>query len=396
MIKLGVLLVCLSLTLGSLSASSSGLFSICDLSNYNYGKGSLNPGVPQFITYRYPQGQVMPWAQKPVDGSMYYTVRSADGDPSIDPVSYYPDQLTTIHLRTLDLDMQFIGLQMYAYNGTTDLKGRPHVGRWFSAPGTSFHNPPCDKGQTISHSDADYKPIHNRFYLNVPKGSGTIYIKSMIKYGEQNKGNFYLPKVLTLTESATPPPLNPPAQFVVSKAMQSCSDACAQIQSSPVCSPALTQAINTPDQLLAAVQNQNIAKCNVPVLALCGTGLSAPHYDAHSKNCYHYVDSCPAPGKSWGDPAVKTAGFNCEDNTLGVNQFCVCSNGADNSKLETSNMDPLIAIGAGGGGLIIVIAVLGLYLVRRKRLNNKGATADYSSPQNKFYAVPNSPVINSH
>lgn len=161
-----VLLLCTAVA--TVHAVSSGMLGFCNLdSRYKYG-GAITDPISNRVT-RGPSTNIMNWVESPTQ-TLYYTIRSGDSSTLSDPTYYTPDEWTSIHIRTHDLDRKFIGLVLYAINGTSD---DVQVGQWKITEGSAFIIPETCKGTAVTHADADLKPLHNRFFFKAPKGTGT-------------------------------------------------------------------------------------------------------------------------------------------------------------------------------------------------------------------------------
>jgi len=234
-------------------------------------------------------GVSMVWTNAP-RASPWYTIRSADGAFSDDPTSYTPGVPQDIHVRTVNYlignvteQLRYIGMVLYATNSPDQIRyantgndyTEAHVGEWTVAPGDDFQvgaTSAC--AQTITHTNAEQKPFHTRFTIVLPKGTGTVRFKILLKQGEQNKGNFWYPQVdLILTErnvtAPAPAPANLPAPSitVLGAPGQSCADACAASVNTTICDTNAIVAINSNSALLAALKGVTLVR--EQVLAGC-------------------------------------------------------------------------------------------------------------------------------
>eukprot|EP00455_Lapot_gusevi_P024482 TRINITY_DN2550_c0_g1_i3.p1 TRINITY_DN2550_c0_g1~~TRINITY_DN2550_c0_g1_i3.p1 ORF type:complete len:826 (+),score=257.23 TRINITY_DN2550_c0_g1_i3:74-2551(+) len=308
----GIVLLALGFWTACVQARSDGVLGYCNIYT-KIGKGSA----------------VMPWVQAPVYAPQWYTLRSGDGDPSTDPKSYVPGKMMTIHLRVLDLDLKYIGLLMYAVNTRGD-----KVGNWSITPGTAFQiHPFCQPDSVITHTDADLKPLYTRFFLRVPAGTGPISIITLIKQGEQNKGNFYMTPPLNLTEAVPPPP--PTTQVVLADDGTSCRSTCSSQPQAIYCDNTATSLMNSPYYLDQGATLASVP-CRMPMVSGCSA--QAPLRDPNGF-CYFKSPTCATDRR----PTTNTS---CTARLTGVQRFCVCST----MNTDSNPFTPPPAPSPGGGG----------------------------------------------
>jgi len=330
------------------TARSDGMLGVCDVTPQWYPTSLTAAGRQLWPNGRfganysstktpYLDSGYMRWVNAPTP-SEKYTLRAGDGALSADAKVYRPDTPVELHLRVSDLRMRYIGLLLYASNNTgAMLNGayvkENHVGDWQITPGDEFQIPTTCGAPTVSHTNANLKPLHARFLWQAPKGTGTVVFRILIKQGEQNKGSFYYPAIeLRLTEAA---PLAPPTQrTVIGEPGVACADVCyQQTPSTPYCNAAAMTALSTTAQLATALKGT--VPVRAPLLAQCayaGTPqITAAGYAAFRSSSVasfcpaSYVagaDSTPQPDVCYTSPLQQARGI------------CICS--AD-SAVQTPN-----------------------------------------------------------
>lgn len=155
---------------------------------------------------------------------MWWTGRPKDGahlhELSAPASSYVPDQTIVITITTKVARKNFRGLVLYAQNssnnkvGQWDLPSEPMTRPFGLFKGTTAAPAETTPGnpngyhlcpKTVMHATADAKPYITKYFLKIPKGSGTVTIRAMVKDGPPNPatwGDFWILKDLVLTESA--------------------------------------------------------------------------------------------------------------------------------------------------------------------------------------------------
>ena len=311
MCRLSLLLAVACVALAALSspalvsARSNGLLGYCDLTPKTFPTSGVQRQLwPNGLFGRNKtsgaDSGVMRWVDAPTPSS-FYTIRSGDvGAVSNDRTTYTPGgTLTELHIRVFDLQRRFIGLVLYATNGTdVVLKNgvmtpvERQVGDWTIPRGQPFQTPPNCGGKAVTHADANLKQLHTRFFFSAPIGTGTVRFRVLIKQGEQNKGSFFWPvRELVLNEG--PAPLIPimPAQsgnntnssllpgilplvgegvrnVVVGEFGMACADVCKyQSPQTPYCHEKAIKEVKNLTALAGVVQGKTA--CRLPMLSGC-------------------------------------------------------------------------------------------------------------------------------
>jgi hypothetical protein len=196
----------LALSVQPAAARSNGILSSCDLTPQVWPKAGTigsqlwpNGKFGKNFTSDKPGGLdsgIMRWVTAPVPTD-FYTLRAGDSSSrSRDQKTYTPGgELVELHLRVADLQRRYIGLVLYATNGTNGGTSEVAVGSWTLIPGdTNFQTSATwcgGNGRIITHTGANLKPLHTRFYWSAPRGTGAVQFRVLIKQGEQNKGSFF-------------------------------------------------------------------------------------------------------------------------------------------------------------------------------------------------------------
>lgn len=189
---------------------------ICDAKHKNYGDQEQKEA----------SGKIM-WWTKPAVHTTNYTLRTGDGIPSKDPISFVPGQWMEIHIRTHVPDKQFTGLLLYGVD-----ENEMKVGEWAFRPDSGFwlpKNDGCD-GKSVLHTSASKFAYHEEFRFRPPVNmTGSLTFRCLLKYGlafPSLDGSFFWPnkKDVTLTNagrSATKQQI-----WFSGKEGESCSQAC--------------------------------------------------------------------------------------------------------------------------------------------------------------------------
>lgn len=131
----------------------------------------------------------------PPTNSNNYTIRTSDhpstyidpvsGSPisAFDPVYYVPNQIVEIHIRALSLKARYLGILIYAINGTDNHTHQDlPVGTWTVQMHQQFFQvtPTCG-GIAVTHKNANLKPLHTVFLWNAPPaGTGNVTFRLMM------------------------------------------------------------------------------------------------------------------------------------------------------------------------------------------------------------------------
>lgn len=338
-----VLVVALAST-SEVSGRSHGLLGYCDLTPVAAsGTGANANGWPNGKFGKYlpsgPASGVMNWVMAP-NVSDAYTIRTADDSTKWDdPSTYEPGRPVEIHLRVVSLKMRFIGLVLYATNGTNPSTGKElMVGSWQIPQSEEFQAPPLGEGcfGAVTHTNANVKPFHTRFYWTAPVGvnTGTVRFRVLIKQGEQNKGNFYWPsKELKLKQAA---PVARTKLSVIGVAGRACADVCYwQTPDTPYCDASAIQAINTPTALASALDH--LVPVRLPYLAQCAYA-GVPNVNGEgfaSFTSSNVASTCPASWSAAAAASTATMPDVCYTAPLATSRaICICN---EDPTVQTKN-----------------------------------------------------------
>ena len=124
-------------------------------------------------------------------------------------------------------------------------------------------------GSTVTHADADVKPVHAKFVWTGPVGGGTVRFRILIKWDGQGRGSFYyLAEELVLKEGKAPPPFAGSQQTVIGAPGTACANVCyQQTPKTPYCHAQAMLDIASPAQLDTVLGTG--LSLNTPYLAAC-------------------------------------------------------------------------------------------------------------------------------
>lgn len=323
-----ILLICGSYAM-SLGAPTCDALSVCQ-------SGTCPPGMDQV---------------KPPVRNSDYTIRSADGDPRKDPVTYEPDSIVDIHIRTKDYDGKFIGLLIYAVEfdegGQLDASGCPpgkpgcngsdeiKVGEWVVAPGEPFHCSTICGCDALTHTSATLKRFHHVLHWRAPSGVGKVIFRAIIKVGPTNGGWFYWPMQQDLVLS--------PSQkedtgivWVQGAPGISCKQACRDEDPDLTCSPR--------DMSGKYSDFKSSFVCPTPLFTSCGPDQKALAWSDADGDCFVPGNKC------------RSTVPQCSARVEGGSRFCACKSSnllssphqPQMETEETLDLMSLIYFGVGG------------------------------------------------
>lgn len=259
-----------------------------------------------------------------------YTIRTGDGDPADDPVTYRPGELMDIHFRTTDIDAKPIGILIYAVEaGTYPTKGCPtpgcdgfaefKVGSWEIANGEPYQTV-CDQ-QALTHIDAKMKNFHMTFHFRAPEeGTGNIIFRAIVKRGPTNGGEFWWPMKdgdLKLYEEYDMS--SDGISWLEGDFGESCDKACAS--QSMGCDASAMSSSTVEDDFKSSVV------CGAPLLSACDDTKSSPFKDSDG-DCFVNTASC------------MDSSATCDASDPDVQRICACSmpklSSTDNYGLEST------------------------------------------------------------
>lgn len=249
-----------------------------------------------------------------------YTIRTGDGNPADDPISYEPDSIVEIHIRTTDYNSKYIGLLIYAVEldegGQLDARGcatgKPgcdgsqeiKAGEWIVAPGEPFRCSSICGCQALTHTSATLKRFHHVLHWKAPaENTGTVIFRAIVKFGPTNGGNFYWPMKQDLQLKEDKKGKDSGIVWVHGAEGQSCKQACRDENADLVCS--------STDMLGGYDSFKTSFVCPTPLFTACGKDEKAVAWSDSEGDCF-------VPGKSC-NPTPQ-----CSARVSGGSRFCAC------------------------------------------------------------------------
>lgn len=306
-----------------------------------------------------------------------YTIRTGDGDPRKDPVSYTPGSIVDIHVRTTDYDGKYIGLLIYAVEfdqgGQLDengcAKGQPgcdgsvevKTGEWIEVPGEPFQCSQICGCSAITHTSATLKRFHHILKWRAPaSGTGKVIFRAIVKFGPTNGGKFYWPmqKDLTLSEGAAP---DSGVVWVHGAEGVSCKQACRDENPDFTCSP---------EEMSGRYSDfKESFVCPAPLFTACGKNEKAVAWSDSEGDCY-------VPGKK-----CRTVTPQCAAKVQGGSRFCACRStnllSSVHQEPQTDDVETtldVVTLAAFGVGGLILGCILSVFIskcLQKKQLGEK-------------------------